>query len=107
MGAMNRKLDLIIASMQKPSLPESEGDEIVEECTKNVAEVWDEVKPRGRAKKKPTKPCRKPRSTSSSSSSSSSSSTEQKESETKYFERKRFVRRIISSNDQLRLSTFV
>ena len=30
MGAMNGKLDLIIASMQKPGLPESEGDEIVE-----------------------------------------------------------------------------
>ena len=71
LGAMNGKLDLIIASMQN-----------------EVA--WDEVKPRGSAKKKPTKPCHKPRSPSSSSPSSSSSA-DQKEGETKYFECKKFA----------------
>ena len=33
MGAMEGKPDLIIASMKKPSLPESEGEEIVEGWT--------------------------------------------------------------------------
>ena len=49
MGAMNGKLDVIIASMQKTALPESDGDEIIEEWSKDVAEAWSEVKPRGRA----------------------------------------------------------
>ena len=69
MGAMNEKLDLIISNMKKPTLPESDGDNIVEEWTKRAAEAWDEVKPRGRAKNKP------------------SLSTDQKEGETKYFEK--------------------
>ena len=87
-GAMNEKLDLIISNMKKPTLPESDGDDIMEKRTKSTAEAWDEVKPRGRAKNKPMKLINKPRARSSSSSSSS---TDQKEGETKYFERKRFA----------------
>ena len=89
MGAMNGKLDLIIAYMKKPILPESDGDEVVKEWTRDAAEAWNEVNPRGWAKNKPTKPCCKPRARSSSMSSLSS--TDQKEGETKYFERKRFA----------------
>ena len=58
-GAMNGKLDLIITSMKKTSLPESDDEEIVEEWMKDISDAWDEVKPRGRAKNKPTKPSRK------------------------------------------------
>ena len=50
MGAMNEKLDLIIASMKKPDLPESEGEDIIGEWTKDILEAWDEVKTRGRAR---------------------------------------------------------
>ena len=52
MGAMEGKPDLIIASMKKPSLPESEGEEIIEGWTKDISEAWDEVKTRGRARNK-------------------------------------------------------
>ena len=83
---MDRKLDLIIASMEMSTVPESEGEEIIEEWTKDIFEAWDEVKTRGRAKSKPTKPSHKPRSLSLSLSRGL-----QKECETKYFERKRFT----------------
>ena len=68
-GAMDGKLDLIIASMKKPSLSESEGEEIVDRWTKDISEAWDEVKTRGRARNKLTKPSRKPPSPLSSLSS--------------------------------------
>ena len=84
MGAIDGKLDLIIARMKKPSLPESEGKEIIEGWTKDISEAWDEVKMRGHARNKPTKPRRKPQSPSSSSSYPEL----QQEGETKYFERK-------------------
>ena len=85
MGAMDEKLDLITASMKKPSLPLSDVDEIVEEWTKDISEAWDEVKTRGRARNKRSNPSRKPRSPSSSSPEL------QQEGETKYFERKQFA----------------
>ena len=66
-------------------------EDVVGDWTKGIDEAWSEVKTRGRAKDKPTKPCKKPWVRSSSSSSSSSSLTDQKEGETKYLERKKFA----------------
>ena len=84
-GAMDGKLDLIIANMKKPSLSESEGEEIVDGWTKDNSEAWEETKSRGRTRDKLMKPKHKPRS------SSSSSRTIQSEGETKQFDRKQFV----------------
>ena len=39
MGAMDGKLDVIIVSMRKPSLPESEGKGVVEDWTKDILEA--------------------------------------------------------------------
>ena len=94
---MDEKLDLIIASMKKPNLPKSDGEEIVEEWTKDISEAWDEVKSRGRARNKPTKPSRKPRS----------SLELQQGGETKYFERKRFAPKDHNSKGLQKLCMFV
>ena len=50
MTAMDGKLDIIIASMKKPALPESCGEDLVEEWTKDISEAWEDVKTRGRAR---------------------------------------------------------
>ena len=39
MGAIDGKLDVIIASMRKPSLPESAGEGVVEDSTKDILEA--------------------------------------------------------------------
>ena len=89
--ALDAKLDLILGKFKSTHVKEVDPDEdVVGEWTKDIEEAWSEVKPRGRATNKPTKPCKKPRGRSSSSSSSSSSA-DQKEGETKYFECKRFA----------------
>ena len=89
--ALDAKLDLILGKFKSTHMKEVDPDEdVVGEWTKDIEEAWSEVKPRGRATNKPTKPCKKPRGRSSSSSSSSSSA-DQKEGETKYFECKRFA----------------
>ena len=89
--ALDAKLDLILGKFKSTHMKETDSNEdVVGEWTRDIEEAWSEVKPRGRAMNKLTKPCKKPRARSASSSSSASS-TDQKEGETKYFERKRFA----------------
>ena len=92
MTAMGDKLDLIIANMKKPTVYVLEEEEVVGDWTKDIADAWSEVKGRGRAKDKPTKPL-KPRSRrhkSISLSDSSSSDSLEEKGDTKRFARKRF-----------------
>ena len=91
-SAMEGKLDLIIANMNKPTLVVSEEEEAVGDWTKDIAEAWSEVKDRSRQKHKPAKLLkpRPRRQKSNSSSDSSSSDSLEEKGDTKRFARKRF-----------------
>ena len=92
MSAMGGKLDLILENMKKPTVQVSEDEDVVEGWSREIAEAWEEVKPRGRPTRKPAKPV-KPTKPRVRSTSSSSSATETSEGETKQYERKRFAQK--------------
>ena len=82
MGSINAKLDLVLEAMKNSRGKEdSEADEVIKTWTDDIAEAWVEVKPRGRARVKPTKLKHKP--CSPSTSSLASSADLQTEGETK------------------------
>ena len=92
--ALDPKLDLILGKMKATHENEVESDkDVVGDWTKDIGEVWSEVKSHGRPGDKTKKPKKtvKPRAASSSSSSDGlSAGSLEREGETKKFARKKF-----------------
>ena len=95
MGLLDAKLDLVLEAVKKGNsheIVDSDEEDVMKGWSEEIAEAWQDVKGRGRARQKPTKPTkpiRKPRESSSTSSDESVDRLE-KEGETKNFARKKY-----------------
>ena len=108
MGLLDAKLDLVLEAVKKGNSHEiidSNEEDVMKGWSEEIAEAWQDVKGRGRARQKPTKPTkpiRKPRESSSTSSDESVDRLE-KEGETKNFARKNITLKTINLKGRKKL----